>query len=65
MASFVPSTAEQRQEMLYTVGVSDYRELYRDVSAEMYLEGLNLPAGMSELEVRRKVSDVASKNRRC
>ena len=48
MASYVPSTAEERQEMLYTVGVSDYRELYRDVPAKMYLEnGLNLPAGMS------------------
>ena len=64
MASYVPSTLEQRQEMLYTVGVSDYRELYRDVPAEMYLDkGLNLPSGMSELEVRRKMTAMASKNR--
>ncbi len=64
MASYVPSTAEERQEMLYTVGVSDYRELYRDVPAEMYLEkGLNLPDGMSELEVRRKVAAMAAKNK--
>ena len=64
MASYVPSTAEERQEMLYTVGVSDYRELYRDVPAEMYLEnGLNLPDGMSELEVRRKMAAMAAKNK--
>ena len=64
MASYVPSTLEQRQEMLYTVGVSDYRELYRDVPAEMYLEkGLNLPSGMSELEVRRKLTAMAAKNK--
>ena len=64
MASYVPSTAEERQEMLYTVGVSDYRELYRDVPAEMYLEkGLNLPDGMSELEVRRKMTAMAAKNK--
>ena len=64
MASYVPSTAEERQEMLYTVGVSDYRELYRDVPAEMYLEkGLNLPSGMSELDVRRKMTAMAAKNK--
>ena len=64
MASYVPSTKEERQEMLYTVGVSDYRDLYRDVPAEMYLEkGLNLPDGMSELEVRQKMTAMAAKNK--
>ena len=64
MASYVPSTKEERQEMLYTVGVSDYRELYRDVPAEMYLEkGLNLPDGMSELEGRQKMTAMAAKNK--
>ena len=64
MASYVPSTVEERQEMLHTVGVSDYRDLYRDVPAEMYLEkGLNLPSGMSELEIRRKMAAMASKNK--
>lgn len=64
MASYVPSTKEERQEMLYTVGVSDYRDLYRDVPAEMYLEkGLNLPDSMSELEVRQKMTAMAAKNK--
>ena len=64
MASYVPSTREERQEMLHTVGVSDYRELYRDVPAEMYLEkGLDLPDGMSELEVRQKMTAMAAKNK--
>ena len=64
MASYVPSTREERQEMLHTVGVSDYRELYRDVPAEMYLEkGLNLPDGMGELEVRQKMTAMAAKNK--
>ena len=64
MTSYVPSTKEERQEMLYTVGVSDYRDLYRDVPAEMYLEkGLNLPDSMSELEVRQKMTAMAAKNK--
>ena len=65
MASYIPSTREEREEMLRRVGVESYRELYRDVPAEMYLEdgGLNIPDGLSELEVSRKVAAMAGKNR--
>ena len=65
MASFIPSTLEERLEMLKAVGLSDYRELYRDVPAQMYLEdgALNIPEGLSELEVNRKVSAMAAKNK--
>ncbi len=65
MASYIPSTREERLAMLETVGVSSYRELYRDVPAEMYLEdgALNIPAGLSELEVAQKVRAMAAKNR--
>ncbi len=63
MASYIPSTAAERQKMLEVVGVKDYRDLYKDVPAEMYLEnGLNLPEGMSEMEVSRAVSAMASRN---
>ena len=63
MAGYIPSTLEERQEMLRTVGVSSFRKLYRDVPAQMYLEnGLDLPDGMSELEVRNTVSAMAAKN---
>ena len=64
MASFIPSTLEERLEMLQAIGLSDYRELYRDVPAEMILEdgALNIPEGLSELEVSRKVNAMAAKN---
>ncbi len=63
MASYIPSTAAERQKMLEVVGVKDYRDLYKDVPAEMYLEnGLNIPEGMSEMEVSRAVSAMASRN---
>ena len=64
MASYIPSTPEERLEMLKAVGLSDYRDLYRDVPAEMYLNDgdLNIPEGMSELEVGRAVSAMAAKN---
>ena len=65
MASYIPSTQEERLEMLKAVGLRDYRDLYRDVPQEMYLEegALNIPSGLSELEVGRKVSAMAAKNR--
>ena len=57
MGSYVPSTLAERRQMLEAIGLSSYRDLFRDVPQEMYLKnGLNLPAGMSELEVRRAVS---------
>ena len=64
MANFIPSTLEERLEMLKAIGLNDYRDLYKDVPAEMYLEdgALNIPDGMSEMEVYNKVSAMAAKN---
>ena len=65
MASFIPSTAEEWLEMLHAIGLGDYNELYRDVPQEMLLPdgALNIPDGLSELEVGRKVAAMAAKNR--
>ena len=65
MASFIPSTKEERLEMLKAIGLKDYRDLYKDVPADMLLEDgdLNIPEGMSELEVGRAVTAMANKNR--
>ena len=63
MGSYVPSTDKERQQMLNAIGLGSFSELYKDVPGEMYLsDGLNLPAGMSELEVRRNISAMADKN---
>ena len=64
MGSYVPSTREERREMLRAIGLEDYRDLYKDVPQEMYLDRpLNLPEGMSELEVSRAMQEMANKNR--
>ena len=64
MGSYVPSTQEQRQEMLQAIGLKDFRDLYRDVPESMYLDHpLDLPEGQSELEVSRALSAMARKNR--
>ena len=64
MGSYVPHTEAERRQMLDAVGVHSMEDLYQVVPREMRLSGgLNLPAGMSELEVRAKVSAYAAKNR--
>ena len=64
MASYIPSTKEERLEMLKVVGLNDYNDLYKDVPADMLLADgdLNIPEGMSELEVGRAVAAMAAKN---
>ena len=62
--SYIPSTPEQRQEMLRAVGAEDWKALYRDVPQEMLLDRpLDLPEGMSELEMSRAMEAMAAKNR--
>ncbi len=64
MGSYVPHTAAQRAEMLAAVGVKSLDELYQSVPSEMLLNGkLNIPAGLSELEVREAVTAMAEKNK--
>ena len=64
MGSYVPSTGAQREEMLRAVGVSSTRDLFRDVPQEMLLtEPLDIPGGMSELEVSRVMTAMAAENR--
>ena len=65
MGSYVPTTAAEREQMLAQVGVKSLNDLYAAVPQEMFLHnGLNLPEGLSELEVREKVTDLAEKNLR-
>ena len=64
MGSYVPSTKAERQAMLEAVGLKNERELYADVPQSMILDRLlDLPEGMSELEVRRAVTAMAEKNK--
>ena len=63
MGSYVPNTPEERQEMLRAIGLRLPRALRR-VPASMYLDRpLDLPSGMSELEVRRTMTELAGRTR--
>ncbi len=64
MGSYIPHTAEQREQMLATIGVKTLDDLYQSVPHDMLIgDSLKLPEGLSELEVREAVSAMAEKNR--
>ena len=62
MGSYVPSTAQQRAEMLNAVGLNRIEDLYADVPAQMRIDGQAAQPGMSELEVSKAMSAMAAKN---
>ena len=62
MGSYVPSTAQQRQEMLKAVGLNAIEDLYAVVPAEMRIDGKPAEPGMSELEVSAALRAMAAKN---
>lgn len=63
MGSYVPNTEEERKAMLHEIGFSSIDDLFIHIPDEVKVkDGLNLPEGMSELEVRRKMQGMAAKN---
>jgi glycine dehydrogenase subunit 1 len=64
MGSYVPNTIEERQEMLKEIGFQSMDDLFANIPDRVKIkDGLQLPEGMSELEVRRKMQEIAGKNR--
>ena len=64
MGGYIPSAPAERQEMLEVLGLQSTEDLYADVPEEVRIDHLNLPAGMSEMEVMRHMSAIADKNTR-
>lgn len=63
MGSYVPGTREEEQEMLLSLGYSDIEDLFLSIPREVRLNReLNIPKGLSEFEVRDKLTKLASKN---
>ena len=59
---FVPHGSEDLSEMLAAVGVSSVEELYSAIPEKLRISKLDLPAGISEYEVSKKLHALAKKN---
>ncbi len=63
MGSYIPSTIAERKSMLEFLGKTSMHELFNHIPAELFLSRpLDLPFGLSELEVRKKLEDLADQN---
>jgi glycine dehydrogenase subunit 1 len=59
---YVSNTDLDRKEMLRTIGVKDFEALLRDVPEELRLKSMDIPAGLSEMELLRELRRAGQKN---
>ncbi len=63
MFPYIPTTHEDEQEMLKSIGLNSLDDLFSDIPQEMRLNReLNLPKAKSELEVSSYLKELAEKN---
>ena len=63
MGTFIPNTKEEQLKMLNEIGYKDFDDLFKVIPDAAKVKGeLNLPDGLSEIEVARKVEGLAAKN---
>jgi len=58
---FIANTAQQQQEMLGTIGLS-LEDLFSDIPQALRCPSLDLPAGLSEQQVRARLAAIADKD---
>ncbi len=62
MYNFKANSAETTKEMLASVGVKDYDDLYSVVPEKARMKEFNLPEPMSEMEVEKEIGALSKKN---
>lgn len=63
MGTYVPNTIKEQEEMLTSIGLDSMEDLFRSIPEEVKLsQGLRLPDGLTELELRRRMTGIAGKN---
>lgn len=60
--SYIANTAAQQQEMLKVCGVADVSDLFADIPESLTPGKLDLPSGLSEVEIRDFFRRIASRN---
>ncbi|MCD7909468.1 MAG: aminomethyl-transferring glycine dehydrogenase, partial [Clostridium sp.] len=63
MGCYIPGTEQEQLEMLKSIGYDSFDDLFSHIPQQVRLKGgLNLPEGLSELAVIRKMTEAADKN---
>jgi len=59
---FIPHTKAETEEMLKSIGVSSLAELFADVPEKYRFPKLDLPSGVTEMEVLSEITDYSQAN---
>ncbi len=62
MGNYIPNSPSERQKMLETIGIPSTDALFAHIPPEVRAGRLDLPDGLSEFEVRRRMEGLAAKN---
>jgi glycine dehydrogenase subunit 1 len=57
-----PNTAGDRERMLGALGLESIDDLFSDIPASVRAQGLDLPAGLDELSLARRLETLAARN---
>jgi glycine dehydrogenase subunit 1 len=60
--SWIPTTADEQRAMLDAIGAPSLDTLFASIPEALRMQSWNLPAGLSEMEVRRDVAALAAQN---
>ncbi len=60
---FIPHDKDSIKEMLKVIGVNSINDLYRDIPNDLKINKLDLPEGLSEPDLLRKLEQLAHKNK--
>ncbi|MBI2040176.1 aminomethyl-transferring glycine dehydrogenase subunit GcvPA [Candidatus Microgenomates bacterium] len=60
--SYIPNSDTDSEDMLRAIEVDDLDDLFKDIPPQHRNPPLNLPPPLSELELRREMEDIASRN---
>ncbi|HCG36147.1 MAG TPA: aminomethyl-transferring glycine dehydrogenase subunit GcvPA [Clostridiales bacterium] len=63
MGHYIPTTDREKKDMLAAIGMMDMQALFSSVPSHILADRWDLPAGLSELEVRAKMEKMADKNK--
>ncbi len=58
---FVPHDDDTITEMLKVIGVNKIEDLFKDIPKDLIINGLNLPRGLSEPDVLKKLKELGEK----
>lgn len=63
MGSYLPNTWQEQQEMLSEAGYESFDALFAHIPEEVKVKELNIPSGLSEMEVISEMEEIAQKNK--